>query len=81
MLFKIIDKVNGEYSEIISPEIIIQPQDGSKIFHRGVSGLKIYDFNNDGIDDILLWLNQTEMYEEFFDNDGNFIGDNGVNIT
>ena len=76
-VIKIIDKIDGEYSEIISSEIFIQPQAGSKIFQRGVSGLKTYDFNNDGIDDILLWLNQTEMYEEFFDNDGNFIGDYG----
>ena len=88
-VIKIIDKVNGEYSEIVSPEIMIRPQDGSKIFTRGVSGLKMYDFNNDGIDDIILWFNQTEMYEEFFDNDGNFIGEiestsideNGLNRT
>ena len=80
-VIKILDKIDGEYSEIISSEIFIQPQAGSKIFQRGVSGLKTYDFNNDGIDDILLWLNQTEMYEEFFDSDGNFIGDYRVNIT
>jgi len=88
-VIKIIDKVNGEYSEIVSPEIMIQPQSGSKIFTRGVSGLKMYDFNNDGIDDIILWLSQKEMYEEFFDNDGNFIGEiettsideNGLNRT
>ena len=73
-VIKIFDKINGEYSEIISPEIIIEPQDGSKIYHRGVADLEMHDFNNDGFDDIILWLHQKEMFEEFFDNNGNFIG-------
>ena len=88
-VIKILDKIDGEYSEIVSSEIFIQPQAGNKIYTRTVYDVETYDYNNDGIDDIILWLNQKEMFEEFFDNDGNFIGqiestsidENGLNST
>ena len=69
------DKVNGSYTETRSPEIFIEPKDGNEIFYRKVVDLKLYDFNNDGNDDILFWLSQQEMLEIYFDDEGNFIGD------
>ena len=72
-VLKIIDKVDGEYKEIKSDEIFLNPKDGKKIFQRTVVDLELHDFNNDTYKDILIWLWQEEMLEEFFDNDGKFI--------
>jgi len=74
-VIKFADKIDGVYVETISPEIFLQPQNGKEIFTRQVVDLELYDFNNDGYDDILFWLWQQEMFEEFFDASGNFIGE------
>ena len=69
------DKIDDIYTITSSPEIYIEPKAGSEIFSRKVVDLKLYDFNNDGYNDVIFWLSQQEMQEGNFDDEGNFVGD------
>ena len=68
---KIIDKIDNTYTEMISDQIYLNPKQGKEIFYRSIIDLEIHDF--DSINDIIIWLSQEEMYENFFD-DNEFIG-------
>ena len=73
-LLKIIDKIDNTYTEMISDQIYLNPKQGKEIFYRSIIDLEIHDFDSDGINDIIIWLSQEEMYENFFDDNGKFIG-------
>ena len=55
-------------------ELITDPETGYKILTRDFLDKAVYDIDNDGYKDLLVWYSQNEVKEEFIDNDGKYIG-------
>ena len=71
----LIDKVGNNYQKN-EVELITEPETGYKILTRDFLDKAVYDINNDGYKDLLVWYSQNEVKENYIDNSGAYIGPN-----
>ena len=76
----LIDKVGNNYQKN-EVELITEPETGYKILTRDFLDKAVYDINNDGYKDLLVWYSQNEVKENYIDNSGAYIGPNPLTST
>ena len=76
----LVDKVGDNYQKN-EVELITEPETGYKILTRDFLDKAVYDINNDGYKDLLVWYSQNEVKENYIDNSGAYIGPNPLTST
>ena len=71
----LIDKLGNNYQKN-EVELITDPETGYKILTRDFLDKAVYDINNDGFMDLLVWYSQNEVKENYIDNSGAYTGPN-----
>ena len=69
-----LNELPTKYSQKNEVELTFDPESGYKIFTRNVLDKAVYDINNDGFKDLLVWYSQNEVKEEYINEDGKYIG-------
>ncbi len=71
--FTVIDKVGNNYQKN-EVDLITDPESGYKTLTRDFLDNAVYDINNDGYKDLLVWYSQNEVKENYIDNSGAYTG-------